>query len=346
MLNWLGFGNMMVRVTTLHLCEMKKVLTFSFFFILLLSCNGVEQEYETLYPVFSKNRTIVRDSYAEKKIEQVMRPDFISRIGNKILVLSSAADTIVHVYGLDMSYIGKWGPKGSGPDEISNFAMFCKGDSEEGDLYLWGFSPVGIRKFRGNGDTSFVKSGDIGLPYYDTFNYMSLSGDSAFYYFDIDKLLIKKINLNSLKEEDIELEADSDNRSSAYYTNRGTMDTNADYLVYAYMYKNQIDIYDKIGLQLKTKLITEGKGADMERYDLRRYYVNVVVTDKYIYAYKLDEQKRHLLEIYDLEGNAVLKNILEKPVPLYAVDESNKSIIGFNYDDEDFSFLYRFPELD
>ncbi|GAB6008830.1 BF3164 family lipoprotein [Dysgonomonas reticulitermitis] len=324
---------------------MKKIiiLTITFLLIVLSGCNG-DVKY-SLYTI-SFEKEIIRKVYVEKEINEVMRPDFVSKIDDKILVLSGISDTMVHEYNLDMSYIRSWGNKGIGPDEIANFPMFCKGDSQDETLYLWGFSPVTIRKYSKNEGDIFVKDKDIILPYYEAFNFMSISKDSIFYYYDVNNLLIKKIFLNSLKEESINFEKDIDNdRSSAFYSNRGTMDVNSEYIVYAYMYKNQIDIYDKESMSLKKRYITEINGLDTDQYDLIRYYTNVVITDKYIYAYKVDNHRRHLLEIYDFDGNPIMKNILDKPIPLFAVDESNKSIIGFNFNDEDSSFIYKFPEL-
>lgn len=320
-----------------------KIIILAFLLTFLFGCKRKE-DHHSLYTI-SFGKEIKRELYKEKKISEIIRPDFISKVGDKIFVLSSVSDTMIHEYSLDMAYLRSWGNKGGDPDEIVSFPMFCKGDSDDEALYLWGFSPVSIRKYSKDESGSFEKEKDIALPYYATFNCMSISKDSIFYYYDINNLLIKKVFLNSLKADSISFEADTDGRSSAFYSNRGVMDANADYIVYAYMYKNQIDIYDKSNLSLRKRYIVEKDGLNTDQYDLVRYYTNVVVTDKYIYAYKVDNHQRHLLEIYDFDGNPIMKNVLKKPIPLFTVDEPRKSVVGFNFNDEDFSFLYNFPEL-
>jgi len=324
--------------------KIKKTGIWMFLSVIILFGCKKKEDVNSYTVTFEKG--IKRDPCVEVTINEIIRPDFISKIGERILVLSSISDTMIHEYDLKMSYIRGWGNKGASPDEITNFPMFCKGGEANDTLYLWGFSPVNIRKFSENEVGFFRKDKDIRLPYYDSFNFMSISKDSIFYYYDVNNLLIKKVLLNSKKEESISFEKDTkDDRSSAFFSNRGVMDTNTKHIVYAYMYKNQIDIYDKENLTLIKRYLTDNDGLDVGQYDLTRHYTNVVASNKYIYAYRVDNSHNHLLEIYDFDGNSIIKNVLKIPIPLFVIDESSKSIIGFNFEDEDHAFIYNVPEL-
>lgn len=306
-------------------------------FLVFVGCNESKdwQEYEV---VFSDE--VEKSPLVSTKIEEVIRPDFISKVGDRIFVLSSVSDEMVFEYDLDMSLLRNWGRKGQGPNEVSNFLMFCKGDSLDQSLYLWGMSPTAITQYLKNGEGVFEKIKNIDLPYYSAFNSMNLSEGLHFYYFDVNELLVKKIDLNSGEEKSVGFEKDKDDRSSAFFANRGVMDVNDDYIVYAYMYKNEIDIYDKKDLSHLKKYKLEKNGFKTDKYNLTRYYTNVVVSNKYIYAYRVDSERRHLIEVYDFNGNAIVKNVLDIPVPLFTVDEERGLIIGFNYNDEDFVYTY------
>ena len=316
-------------------------LSLLLFIFIVTGCNK-QSEWEVYnIPI---NNLIHQDDIIYKEINQIIRPDFISKSGNKILVLSSVSDTIIHEYDLEMSYVRNWGKKGHGPNEVSNFLMFCEGDPTDESLYLWGFNPVMIYKYSQNTNNIFEKEEVLQLPYYAAFNYLNITKDSCFIYLDIDKLQINKINLKTFEEDKIEFKIDKDDRSSAFYSNRGVMATNSKYIIYAYMYKNQIDIYDKDDLTLKKRYIINDNGYKPKEnnYNLIRYYTHVVSTDEYIYAYKVDSKERHSIEIFDFKGKNISKNILSIPIPLYTVDENNKSIIGFNYSDENLAFIYKY----
>jgi len=90
---------------------------------------------------------------SEKKLlEEIISPDFITRVDDKLIIASSLSDTMLYVYSLpDLKYLHSTGKKGRGPDEIPLFPMFC--ESLNHALYVWGYGPRTIIKFDINSKT-------------------------------------------------------------------------------------------------------------------------------------------------------------------------------------------------
>jgi hypothetical protein len=311
-----------------------------FLFCFLLSCNQVSDNDRQVRPKFISEKFIpLRNKVFT---EEIVSPDFINKAGDKMLVSSSLSDTMIHVYRIpDITHLYSFGTKGQGPDEITVFPMFC--ESKSNDAYIWGYSPTTIKKFRLSEDGKLVLLKDIFLPLYEAFNYMNIIEDRFFFYLDIDQMKIKKIDLITEDLSEISFEKDSHNESF-YYANRGVMSMNDKYIVYAYLYKNQIDIYDLSNLKLYKRLITTANGLPLsggKQFTVEfMYYRNIVTTNTYIYAYRKDNNKNPILEVYDYEGNPVNKYILEMSLTLFIVDEQNKVLIGYNSEYEDYFCIF------
>jgi hypothetical protein len=251
---------------------------------------------------------------------------------------------MLHFYHIpDLTHVQSFGIKGNGPDDISFFPMFCENISDS-NLYIWGYNLVKIRKFTLTADHRLLQKKEIELSAYEPFNCMNIIDDRYFFYLNVDKLTIKKVDLLKKRTTAINFEKET-HKESFYYSNRGIMAMNNKYIVYAYLFKNQIDIYDSNDLSLYKRLLPVRDGLVVtggEKYNINYNYCHhLVTTENYIYLYRSDEKKRPILEVYDYEGNSIKKYILELPVPLFVVDESQKILIGFEDKSEDYLYVYQ-----
>jgi len=276
-----------------------------------------------------------------------MAPDFMTLKGDKLIISSSRSKpSMLYVYSIPLlEFISDFGVQGRGPNEIQLFPMFCESPGSD-NLYIWGYSPVTIRKISisENGEIEYKE--DIILKGYETFNNMTIIGDSVFVYYMIDDLAVKKYNFASRIESSINLPKD-DHRQSFFYSNRGLIATNESSLVYSYLFKKQIDIYDLSTLKLKTRI---GDGKKYPRptpgnfSSVTYHYAGLYAGEKYFYtSYVYDDGKKReegvsrprFLEVYDYDGNPIIKYSFDISPILFVVDERNGKIYGFNEEYQD-----------
>jgi hypothetical protein len=282
--------------------------------------------------------------------KEIVSPDFLTLKGDNLVISSSRSQpNELFVYSIpSLKFNSDFGTKGQGPDEITLFPMFCESPGSE-YLYVWGYSPVTIKKIfiSKNGDVEYKK--DIALKKYENFNDMTIIGDSAFVFYLPDALTVKKYDLKNDKESTITLSKD-DHRESFFYSNRGNIAVNETSLVYSYIFKKQIDIYDLSTFKLKTR-ISDGKKyskpIQKDFSSLTYQYIRLYAGTNYFYALYYgakdktwDNNPSLYLEVYDYDGNPVMKYSFDIPPKLFVVDESNGKIYGFNEEHEDYLLRY------
>ena len=278
---------------------------------------------------------------SEKKLlEEIISPDFLTRIDNKLIISSSQSDYMLYVYSLpDLNYLHRTGKKGRGPEEIPLFPMFC--ESLNQTLYVWGYGPKTIRKFDVNQNGELKLNDTIKLPMYEEFNYMHIFNDSLFIYYLPDNLKIVKYDLKSKKHLDnIRMKKD-DHNESYFYSNRGTIAANDSFVVFAYLFKKQINIYRLNDFKLHKEIIGNYKHKDPIVGDLDTpvYYTKIVAGENFFYA--LCKNKKSM-EVYDYNGSFVNEFTFDITPSLFAVDEYNKTIYGFANDNKYEPYLLRF----
>jgi len=283
---------------------------------------------------------------SEKKLlEEIISPDFITRVDDKLIIASSLSDTMLYVYSLpDLKYLHSTGKKGRGPDEIPLFPMFC--ESLNHALYVWGYGPRTIIKFDINQNGELKPSDTINLPKYEAFNYMHIFNDSLLIYYLDDNLEIVKVDLkNGEYLDNIQMEKD-DHNESFYNSNRGTIAANDSFVVFAYFFKKQIDIYrlNDFGLHKTITGNYEYKAPVLgDPTTLVYYYTRVVASENFFYAFCKDKKNNSaVMEVYDYNGSFVKQFTFEIIPELFAVDENNKTIYRFANDDKFEPYLLRF----
>ena len=226
--------------------------------------------------------------------------------------------------------------------------MFCH-TLDNDYLYIRGYSPTSIRKISlvPDGNLLFIDEYELGK--YDEYNFMNIINDSLFIYYSSNQLAITKYDLKNQTELDkIKLEKDDDNESY-FYSNRGIIAANDSFVVYPYIYKKQIDIYAVKDFKL-VKRINDGKhypeiiANDIE--DITYHYLNVYAGKKYFYALYVGHKEDdnflgRTLEVYDYEGNPIIKYTFDI-IPFYfVVDEENGYIYATNAHYEDYLLRYK-----
>ena len=137
---------------------------------------------------------------------EILSPDFMTLKGDHLVMSSSKSNPTMLFAYLVPSLIFKsdFGTKGRGPREINSFPMFCESPGSA-DLYVWGYSPITIKKISilENGEVDY--KGDITLKRYEAFNNMTIIGDSIFVFYLPDNLTVKKHNLVNNSESNTPL---------------------------------------------------------------------------------------------------------------------------------------------
>ena len=282
-------------------------------------------------------------------MDDVIAPDFMQINNHSLFIVSSRSDSMLYQYSLpDMKPLYRGGTQGQGEPEFSLFPMLCKSFSNL--LYVWGYTPFTIKSFEVKEDTAISFRRSYRLPLYGSFNQMHVIHDSILVYNAMpDKLAIKKVNLNQGKEMgEITFETE-DHMESFFYKNRGLVAANDRYIVYAYYYKKQIDIYDAETMQLHKRLTNGDKEPHIQVGDFegnKTYYVNIVSGTDCFYALCKDGDKDYALEVFDYEGRSKAKYKFDIIPFLFAVDEEDGVLYGYNSNYEDYLLKYALPAIE
>jgi hypothetical protein len=275
-------------------------------------------------------------------LKEIISPDFMTLKGNCLVISSSKSNPSLFAYSTPpLEFMSEFGIKGGGPEEIKLFPMFCESPGSA-YLYVWGYAPVTIKKMSISESGEVEDEGDITLKAYEAFNNMAIIRDSLFVFYLPDHLTVKKYDLVNKTENSLTLPTDN-HRESYFYSNRGSIATSESTVVYSYLFKRQIDLYDLSTLKLKTR-ISDGKSypkpAPGDFSSLVYHYVGLYAGEKYFYALYDGGNEAVLkpppfLEVYDYEGNPIIKYSFDIPPHLFVVDEDRGKIYGFNHGYED-----------
>jgi hypothetical protein len=280
----------------------------------------------------------------KKKLEEIISPDFITRVDNKLVISSSQTDKMLYVYSLpDLEYLNSTGEKGKGPEEIQLLPMFC--ESLNQTLYVWGYGPTTIKKFDISQNGELKLNDTIKLPGYEAFNYMHILNDSLFIYYLPDNLKVVKVDLKKNKYlDDIQMKID-DHSETWFYSNRGTIAANDSFVVFGYLFKKEINIYRVNDFKLHKEIKGDYKHKDpiVGDFETPMYYTQIVAGKNFFYALCNDNKNNNVvMEVYNYEGLFVKEFTFDITPELFSVDEDNKMIYGFAYDDKYEPYLLKF----
>lgn len=321
---------------------MKLVISILTFIGLLTACSNSRQK-EISFPV---NKKLT----AEKiHINEIFSADFVTQAGDFFIISSSLSDTTLFLYETPtLTFKNATGKRGGGPEDIQTFPMFCH-TMDSNFLYIRGYSPYSIRKIALDSIGNFSFVDEYLLKQHDEYNFMNIIKDSLFIYYNSNELGIKKYDLkNNESLGEIKFPKD-DHRESFYFQNRGLISANDSFVVHPYIYKKQIDIYSVDNFKLH-KRISDGKHypkpSIQDPENITYHYFNVYAGEKYFYALYVGHKEHEnfldrTLEVYDYEGNPIIRYTFDI-VPFYfAVDEKRGYIYATNSNYEDYLLRYR-----
>jgi hypothetical protein len=256
-----------------------------------------------------------------------------------LTVTSYHSGPMLHFYKTPtLKYLYSTGDKGQGPGEFQLFPMICQNTCSN-KLYIWGYTPLSINGFVFHND-SLVLAESYTLKMYETFNQLHIIQDSIFIYSAIPSdFSIKKYDLKSNREVD-EISFNLESHNQPFFSsNYGYVAANRSFIIYAYHYKKQIDIYDAVSMKLKKQIIDEYH-YETPVFDDNdnnvQQYINIVAGNKYFYAlYRGGSRKNStvnsdVLEVFDYNGNPVSKYTFNICPQIFIIDENNHILYGYS----------------
>ena len=259
----------------------------------------------TSFPIEKRVEYSVFDTY------DIIDPMAVAVSNKYLFLVGMYADPIFQQYELpEIKYIRSFGRRGRGPNEFvippiihisrnQEKLYFCRPENRTFTAYL----------ILENGD--LLQENEFTTRKGWAYNQFHIIKDSLLVYNILaSKMGIEKIDLWIDKNSDrIEFTKNRDySGESFFHPNWGILSVNDRYIIYAYVYRKQIDIYDIETLELKVRLLTKGHRESITTSKhSKRYYNDVYVTDNFIYAYYIDPdtddvRNKYFIEVFDFNG--------------------------------------------
>jgi len=314
---------------------MKRFVTFLFFSIgiTVLSCCRQKDIIITSFPIEKSVPYSVYDTY------DIIDPAAIAISGKYLFLLGMRSDPVFQQYELpNLNYVKSFGRRGRGPGEFSyppcmyisvnqNKIYICRSHekifttyviSENGDLLI---------------ENEFTVNAGM------LFNQFHIINDSLLIYNLVPRIGIEKIDL--LRNENSNIINFTKNRdfleNNSFHPDYGTLSVNNQYIVYAYKYRKQIDVYDIENFKLKARVLAKGhKEKIMTTEQSKGYYYDVYATDNFIYAYYVDpdsddKKNKYYVEVFDYMGTPVKRlNIGISLGGLFAVTPNDSVLYSYS----------------
>jgi hypothetical protein len=289
---------------------------------------------------------IEKSLHAEKVwIGEVIFPGYIMLKKQSLFVTAESNDTMLYQYALpEFKCIYKGGVKGQAEDEFQDYPAFCHTTSDK--IFICGYTRFTIKSFTMNDDYRLSFEKEYKLPVSgDEHNDMYVVGDSILIY-KPDEMVIKKVNLNTQQEMGQIFFKPDDYQEITFYSNRGYMAVNDSMIVYAYVYKKQIDFYNVDDMKLCKRLVDDDVIPHIVVGDFKNSFYcchGLVAGKNYFYVKCPGNGGNMHIEVYDYSGHSVAKYELDIALQEFEVDEQNRIIYGYNTDlFEDYFLRYSF----
>lgn len=316
------------------------IIWLFFIFFLFSSCT-LNNRKEIKMGLFPIDKQLVAERIP---VKEVLSPGYLMLKGDCLFVTGEKGDTMLYQYRVppfDCKY--KWGEKGQGEDDFQLFPMFAKSQSD--DVYIWGYTPTVIKRFLLERDGRLIFKNKYVLATYESFNQMHIVRDSILIYSAIpSEFAIKKVCLHTGKLLDKISIKTEDHHESFFYSNRGYVAANNSFIVYPYVYKKQIDIYNVESLTLYKSIIGDYQPQKIRIGDFENnkiYYLNVVAGKNCFYALCKGEDEKVFLEVFDYEGDSKARYSFDIVPYQFEVDEERGYIYGYNDKLEDYFLRFR-----
>ena len=322
--------------------------------IIFILCTSCQNEKD----VISKNFPIEKQLKSIKiPTERIFDIKSVSVVDSSIIFLSEKADTIFHVYSLpELSFVSSFGIRGEGPNEF-----FLPSIVPNNSSHLYVHSNLNMLKkmnIYAAKDTGFM----LDEYYLDNVLFgvarnLSIINDSILYYMEETPHQMKMISYDLKTGKPIlsrRVRVKEDHGSHFDYANNGFMTVNANTVAYAYLYQNKIDFMN-LDFSLRNTLMGQQSEIKIGRNGLDNsifYYVDGYVGEENFYFRYLgcslndskSQKKGSIIEVYDKDGNPLIRYHLDFNIFRFVVDEKNLKIYAVSEDDEDAILMYDIAE--
>lgn len=324
---------------------------------ILLLCCGLVAACRSADPIFPREETLTPELMPLQGITNPIRVE----IKHPFLIFQNMkrVDSLFHIYDLaGHEFKSAFGVKGQGPDEFVAPWLF---QAQLSDILIGDVSKNLVHRFGINEDGQPVFKGAEQSKHINGINEAAFINDSLYV---VDAMYTDPC-LHRLTMQD-ELP-----RKSWQYRNPDIMDyyidpnmgnvyANESRIVFCYGYRKQIDFMDidfNLIKRVKFKFADPVDVNSQNEGDVKVSYAYSYLSKRYLYALFFgtswhENRARYtcgtFLEVFDLDGNPVIRYRLEGRRPVYfAVDEETFTLYGTGEDGdpEDNLLVYKLKEL-
>ena len=267
-------------------------------------------------------------------VGDVMDPSYMIQKGDYLLVRSGQPKKQLFVFTVpDLRFVCATGNQGRGPEEFSTFPTLV--ESRTDTFYVFGYAHRHLKSLAVDSAARVHLTECYEIPLHEVFNHMHLIDDSVLLYETVmlPQYAVYKYDLKNRKSiDELKIERETPESELTFDTSRGYMAANDSVMIYVYLYKNQIDIYDVKDFRLKRRIVGVYKPQKPAFRNKELYYLGVIPGDKYFYALfkgertENGENRSNTIEVYDYDGNPVALYRFDIPPLYFYPDEKNNCI--------------------
>ena len=267
-------------------------------------------------------------------VGDVMDPSYMIQKGDYLLVRSGQPKKQLFVFTVpDLRFVCATGNQGRGPEEFSTFPTLV--ESRTDTFYVFGYAHRHLKSLAVDSAARVHLTECYEIPLHEVFNHMHLIDDSVLLYETVmlPQYAVHKYDLKNRKSiDELKIERETPESELTFDTSRGYMAANDSVMIYVYLYKNQIDIYDVKDFRLKRRIVGVYKPQKPAFRDEELYYLGAIPGDKYFYALfkgertEKGENRSNTIEVYDYDGNPVALYRFDIPPLYFYPDEKNNCI--------------------
>ena len=267
-------------------------------------------------------------------VGDVMDPSYMIQKGDYLLVRSGQPKKQLFVFTVpDLRFVCATGNQGRGPEEFSTFPTLV--ESRTDTFYVFGYAHRHLKSLAVDSAARVHLTECYEIPLHEVFNHMHLIDDSVLLYETVmlPQYAVYKYDLKNRKSiDELKIERETPESELTFDTSRGSIAANDSVMIYVYLYKNQIDIYDVKDFRLKRRIVGVYKPQKPAFRNKELYYLGVIPGDKYFYALfkgertEKGENRSNTIEVYDYDGNPVALYRFDIPPLYFYPDEKNNCI--------------------
>ena len=267
-------------------------------------------------------------------VGDVMDPSYMIQKGDYLLVRSGQPKKQLFVFTVpDLRFVCATGNQGRGPEEFSTFPTLV--ESRTDTFYVFGYAHRHLKSLAVDSAARVHLTECYEIPLHEVFNHMHLIDDSVLLYETVmlPQYAVYKYDLKNRKSiDELKIERETPESELTFDTSRGYMAANDSVMIYVYLYKNQIDIYDVKDFRLKRRIVGVYKPQKPAFRNKELYYLGVIPGDKYFYALfkgartEKGENRSNTIDVYDYDGNPVALYRFDIPPLYFYPDEKNNCI--------------------